>query len=479
MSELNPNTWPGLTGSEASPAARRPNGEALAKELDLQPDGNELAARERAVAKLRLLWKERKFLGKVALGGLAAATLTAFLLPKRYEATARLMPPEQAGGSAAMMLSALAGKGSSIVPLSESALGMRTTGDLFVGILQSRTVQDRLVEKFDARKLYGARYLEDARRELADHTDISLDRKSGIITLKVSDSSAQRAAAMVAEYVSELNWIVNNLSTSSAHRERMFLEERLQQVKADLQGAEEQFSAFASKKGTIDIQAQGKAMVEAAAALQGQLIAAQSELEALRQIYTGNNVRVRAVEARVAELRRQLRNIGGTRANENSAAEELYPSIRELPLLGVSYADLLRRVKVQEVVFETLTQEYELAKVQEARETPVVKELDPPRVPEKKSFPPRLLIIALGTLLALFVGGSGVLSRAAWEATDANDPRKALATEVWSDVRGVLPWAAHNGSRPASANGWWNKFRWPWNAPAPASEEKREAEAQE
>lgn len=479
MRQPNPNSLSGPSDSGASPAARAPNGEALAEELDIQPDGNELAARERAVAKLRLLWKERRFLGKVALWGLAAATLTAFLLPKRYEATARLMPPEQAGGSAAMMLSALAGKGSSFVPLAESALGLRTTGDLFVGILQSRTVQDHLVEKFDARKLYGARYLEDARRELADHTDISLDRKSGIITLKVSDSSAPRAAAMVAEYVNELNWIVNNLSTSSARRERVFLEERLKQVKGDLEGAEEQFSVFASQKGTIDIQAQGKAMVEAAATLQGQLIAAQSELEAMRQIYTNNNVRVRAVEARVAELRRQLRRIGGAGASENSAAQELYPSIRQLPLLGVNYADLLRRVRVQEAVFETLTQEYELAKVQEARETPVVKELDPPRVPEKKSFPPRLLIIALGALLALFASGCWVLAQAAWEAADANDPRKALATEVWSDVRGVLPWAAHNGARPASDNGWRNNFRWPWNAPAPASEEKREAEAQE
>src|SRR4029077_15105148 len=138
---------------------------------------------------------------------------------------------------------------------------------------------------------------------------------------------------------------------------------------------------------------------------QGQLIATQTQLESLRQIYTDSNVRVREAQARVDELGRQLRKIGGQSGNaapttDGGDAESMYPSIRQLPVLGVRYADLYRQTKVEEAVFQTLTQEYELAKVQEAKETPTVKVLDPPNIPEKKSFPPRGLIGLGGTLFA-------------------------------------------------------------------------------
>ncbi len=205
---------------------------------------------------------------------------------------------------------------------------------------------------------------------------------------------------MAGEYISELNRVVTELNTSSAHRERVFLEDRLTHVKQDLETAEKGFSEFASKNTALDIPAQGKAMIEGLGALEGQLVAAQTELEGLKQIYADGNVRVRATQARVQELRRQLeKNLGsksgGPATGNGQDRESLYPSIRELPVLGVSYADLYRNTKIQEAVFQTLTQEYELAKVQEAKETPSIKVLDSPDTPEKKSFPPRLFIIAL------------------------------------------------------------------------------------
>ena len=155
------------------------------------------------------------------------------------------------------------------------------------------------------KKIYGQRRMEDARKEVAKNTDISVNRKSQIITIIVTDRSAQRAAAMAQAYVEELNGLVAELSTSSARRERIFLEGRLQAVSQDLEAAEKEFSEFASKNTAIDIKEQGKAMVEAAAILQGQLIAAQAELEGLKQIYTDNNVRVRSVRARIDELQHQ------------------------------------------------------------------------------------------------------------------------------------------------------------------------------
>src|SRR6185312_14547545 len=121
----------------------------------------------------------------------------------------------------------------------------------------------------------------------------------------------------------------------------------------------------------------GKAMVDAAAALQGQLIAAQAQLSGLQQIYTDNNVRVRAAEAHVEELQKKLNELGGAGTQSDlESNNSLYPSIRKLPLLGVTYADLYRQTKIQETVYELLTQQYELAKMQEAKEIPTVKVLD-------------------------------------------------------------------------------------------------------
>jgi len=302
--------------------------------------------------------------------------------------------------------------------LAGDLLGLKSSGDLFVGILRSRTVQDDLINKFDLRTVYSSSHWKSVRKTLAANTVIAEDRKTGIIFISVTDGSPDRAAQMAREYVTELNSVVNQLSTSSAHRERVFLEERLQQVKQDLDSAEKEFGDFASKNTAIDIKEQGKAMVDSAAKLQGEVIATQSELEGLKKIYTEGNVRIRALRAKIAELNSQLQKLGGEpgvqTGSEAPANSTLYPSIRKLPLLGIPYADFYRRTKVQEAVFETLTQEYELAKVAEAREIPPVKVLDPPEVPEERVFPPRKLIAALGAIFALIVGAAWVLARARW-----------------------------------------------------------------
>jgi capsule polysaccharide export protein KpsE/RkpR len=294
---------------------------------------------------------------------------------------------------------------------------------------------------------------EDARRKLAENTSISEDRKSGIITLTVSDRDPRRAAAIAQGYVEELDHLVLELSTSSAHRERLFLEERLTAVKRELDQASNEFSQFSSQNTAIDIKEQSRAMLEAAATLQGQLIAAQSELSGLQQIYTENNVRVRALRARIEELQRQQEKIGGRDSGFTTAGEKkpLYPSIRELPLLGVRYGDLYRRTKIQEVVYETLTQEYELAKVQEAKETPSVKVLDAAAIPERKSFPPRAMIIFLCAFFALAGAVVWVLGQTRWQEAAPDDPGKVLAREVFQTVNARMPWATPNGSRLQAA----------------------------
>ncbi|HEV2697005.1 MAG TPA: lipopolysaccharide biosynthesis protein, partial [Terriglobales bacterium] len=277
---------------------------------------------------------------------------------------------------------------------------------------------------------------EDARKDLAKHTDVKEDRKSGVITIQVTDGDPHRAQEMAQAYVDALNGLVAQVSTSSARRERMFIEQRLKTVKDNLDAALKNFSEFASKNGTFDVPSQTRAMVDSEAGLQGQLIAAQSELEGLRQIYTDTNIRVRSLQARVAALKQQVENMSGNKADlssDDSTIAGNFPSIRKLPLVGVRWTDLYRETKVQETVYEMLTQEYEFAKIQEAKEIPTVNILDPPMLPERHSFPPRILMTLLGTALAFCFAAAFVIGSAAWR--HSNSPEKQLADEILSQLQ--------------------------------------------
>jgi capsule polysaccharide export protein KpsE/RkpR len=408
---------------------------------------------------LRLLWDNRRFLLRTAFLVFLASALIAILIPSTYRTVTRLMPPDGQSASGLGLLAAMSGKSgpggigglSNVGGLAGDLLGSKSTGALFVGMVRSQTVQDRLIGEFDLKRVYWDSKIEDARIDLEDHTDVAEERKSGIISIGVTDRDPKRAAAMAQAYVSELDRLVAQVSTSAARRERIFLEDRLKTVKTELDTAAKNFSNFASKNTAIDIPAQGKATVEAAANLQARLIAAQAEVSGLRQIYTSNNVRVRSAEARVNELQSKLNEIGGS--DSLGAVKEsgmIFPSIRKLPILGVTYADLYLQTKIQQTVFELLTQQYEMAKVQEAKEIPSVKVLDVAVVPTKRSFPPRLLITILGTLLGLAAAVTWIIARTKWDAADAGNPRKVLATEVFMTVRARLPQFTRNGHSAVS-----------------------------
>ena len=390
-----------------------------------------------ALERVQLLWERRRTIARFALWGLGIGVLFAVLIPSKYDSVTQLMPPDS-DTSGIAMLSALASKGGEALGgYAGDLLGIKSSGALFIGVLRSRTVEDALVNKFDLRKEYWVKQMADARKELESRTSISEDRKSGIITISVRDHSPQRAQAMAQTYVDQLNLAVATLSTSSARREREFLETRLTAVKQDLDQAARDFSQFASKNTAIDITEQGKAMVEAAARLQGEVIAAEAQRQGLEQIYSKNNARVRSVQANIDELRRQLDKLGGSSSVAASSVDgnSPYPSIRQLPLLGVTYSDLYRRTKIQEAVYETLTKQYELAKVQEAKEIPTVKVLDAPSYPETHSTPHRLVLISLGVILGLGIACVRFLIPVLWSELDATDKRKILAENIYLGLR--------------------------------------------
>jgi len=407
-----------------------------------------------------LLWAERRFLLRAAVVGLVLSLAVSFLLPVRYESQTRLMPPEQQGSSGIAMLAALGSKGigdsaSGSSGSSESSealpgavfkgrlgsfptdlLGLKPTGAMLADLLRGPTVQDTLIQKFDLRRIYHARYFQDARKALDSQTTIKEDRKSGVISIAVTDRDPYRAQQMATTYVEAVNTLLAQVSASSARRERMFLEQRIKTAKENLDAAAQEYSVYASKTGALDVPAQTKAVVGSEAVLQGRLVAAESELQGLQQIYTDNNIRIRTLQARIAELKQQVENLSGNNSNGDPRQSQIagdMPSFRKLPLVGVRWANLYRESKIQEAIYEMLTQEYELAKVQEAKETPTINVLDAAMVPERKSFPPRTIITILGGPLSLLFAAAFVIGAAKWRKSDA--PEKQLAAEIWGDIR--------------------------------------------
>jgi uncharacterized protein involved in exopolysaccharide biosynthesis len=428
----------------------------LNNQIVTQPQSLEPASapewRPRWTPRLSLLWQHRRTVLRATVIALLVSTAVVFCIPKQYQSLARIMPPEQFSGSAAMM-AALSGKAlpPGLGALAASMFGMHNTGALFVDLLQSPAVRGHLVDQFDLQKIYWKRYRTDAAKKLAKRTDITEDRKSGVITIIVTDNDRRRARDMAQAYLEQLDILLARVNTSAARRERQFIEQRLVTVQAELQKAEEDLSRFSSNNAALDIKEQTRAMVESSAKLQAQLIVARSEVDSLEQIYTPDNVRVRAAQARVGELERALNKLGGPTnldiTDDHTADNDLYPPLRQLPILGVRWANLYRKVKIHETVFDLLTEEYESARIEEAKSIPTVSVIDPPSWPEKKSFPPRILLIVIFTGLSTAATCLVLLAQDRWQRVAPHDERKLLAEEVVTVVRGrVKQLLSRNGN---------------------------------
>jgi capsule polysaccharide export protein KpsE/RkpR len=385
------------------------------------------------VSNVSLFWEHRRTLARVTILALLLSSAIAFILPNKYESSTHIMPPEQANGGAAILATLLGkGSGSSLASLAGGLLGTRGNGGLFISLLRSGTISGHLIDRFQLQHIYKKRYLEDTAKKLASRTSISEDPKSGVLTITVEDVDRRRARDLAQAYLDELNTLVARVNTSSARQEREFIEQRLQTVASDLQRAQVEMSDFSAKNAAIDIKEQTRAMVDEGAKLQGQLIAGESELNSLQQIYGDQNVRVRAAAARVNVLRRELvRESDGDEAKPNESSGALpYPALRQLPALGVPWANLYRRVRIQETVYELLSAQYETARIEEAKSIPTVRIIDAPGWPEKKSSPHRLIIILATTLLVFVAASLFLILQRWWLSLDKADARSVLAREM-------------------------------------------------
>ena len=382
-----------------------------------------------------ILWSYRKALFRVFAISVPISIGLVMLIPKQYKSVARIMPPDQQSGSASMF-AALAARAGSFGALGSLAglLGAHPTTALFISLLQSGTIRADLVNRFQLQHIYHKRYATDAATKLAHRTTITDDKKSGVITVEVTDGSPERARDLAQAYLDELNQLVIKTTNSSAHQERVFIEQRLKTVTADLERTQRDLSEYSSKTNAVDLKEQTRAMVDAGARIEASLTIEESTLNSLRQIYGDQNIRIREGEARIATLRRELNKLAGnpteTGDDHPSSANDLYPPLRQLPKLAVPYADLYRKVRVQEAVYELLTQQYETARIQEAKDVPVVAIIDRPGMPEKKSFPPRTLLVIALSATAVGCASCWILICERWNELPPDHSMRVLMQQI-------------------------------------------------
>lgn len=391
-----------------------------------------------AAVKQRRLW-----LAMVTLIGGAFIVGLTFIGPNEYQSTARLMPPDSTTFSGRSMLNSMMGSlsaASLIMPDlgGGGLLSGRSPGATTIGILGSDTVEDDIINRFNLLNVYHRKLYVDARKDLIKASGFSEDKKSGIITISVEDEDPNRARAMAQSYIDELDKLANNLSSSAARRERIFLEGRLKSIKDELDFNTQALSQFSSHNATMDPQKQGEATVEAAEKVQGELILAQSQLSGLKAIYTDDNARVRGAQNRVDELQRQFSKMAGSGANAGTTGAEAnpaFPSVRALPLLGVTYYDLYRKVTTDEALYEALTKQYELAKVGEAEDIVPVRVLDPPLLPERRLPRHRVAFLIFGLVLSALAGFVWIVVREFVRVTDHPHPVRALVLQFLRSVK--------------------------------------------
>ena len=349
--------------------------------------------------------KRRQLIIRVALCIVLAGLIISLLLPARYTASTSILPPQQNSSAGAAMMAQLGSLGS-IASLGGSALGMKNPNDLQVAMLKSRTVEDAMINRFHLQDRYKTRRKSDARKKFEQYVEIDSGSKDGLIRVDVTDRDASYAADMANGYVEEYKKFSATLAVSEASQRRLFFERQLSQAKDNLATAEEELKKTEQKTGLIQLDSQTRAAIQLVAELRAQIAAKQVEISAMRSFATSENPQLQVAEQQLAGLRSQEQKMGG---GSEGSSNELVPkgNVQES---SIEYVRKLRDVKYYETIFDLLARQYEVAKVDEARQGAVVQVVDSATVPDHRSSPRRTLIVLGAAAFGILLGIIGALA---------------------------------------------------------------------
>ena len=361
----------------------------------------------------RVIRKQRRMLIRLFCSAILLAMVVSLLLPKVYESTASILPQidskEGLGGLGSLL--ALSGSGGAggagalAQGLGITLPGMPATPtDIFTAMLKSRIMADAVIKQFDLMKLYNDKTMQDARKDLESDTKITVSKEK-VIKVTVEAKSPQLASDIANFYVANLDRLNRTLNVTKSGQNRVFIEKRLVDTKANLAKAEEALREFQTKNKAVHLEAQGRAAIEAAAMIQAQISATEVQLQVMESYLTPDNPEVVRMRSGLGELKKQLALLEfGKSGKGQLPGDRMHPAFITVPSLVLEYARLLREVKVQEALYTMLTSQYEQAKIAEARDTPSVQVLDQGVPAEKKSKPIIWLNMLIAGVLALFLG---------------------------------------------------------------------------
>lgn len=338
---------------------------------------------------------------KVCAVAMVLSVCYALTLKNIYTATSMFYPPQKESplGSFASLL-AQAG------PL-QGLGGLGGPGDLYLAITKSRTVADAVVKRLDLQKAEDGRTLtlESARNAARGAVKVAVG-KDGIITVSASSRDPQKAADLANAFMNETIRRSVQLYISKAETERSFLEKRLEVVKADLKATESDLKAFQEKHKTIKADAQASVAIDGIARLRAEIVSKEVQLAMLRNSMTDESGEVKTLLAGIARLKNQMGAMTGS-----GGSDSVIPATGNLPGIGAEYLRKLRDVKIQEAIFEQLSKQYELAKINETKESSSVQVIDEAVPPTKKSKPKRAFIVLMATAMAFFASIGYILVR--------------------------------------------------------------------
>jgi len=349
---------------------------------------------------LILLAERKRLIFWVTAAFAILAVIISLVLPERYTATVTLLPPQQNSSIGAALASQLGNLGG-VAALAGGSLGLKNPNDMFVGMLKSRTVEDAMIQQFGLMQEYHKRYLSDARKAFEKRAGVDGSGKDGLIHISVEDHDPKRAAELANGYVDQFRIQSQRLAITEASQRRLFFEQELEQAKNNLANAEEALKETEQKTGLIQLDSQSRALIELAASLRAQITEREVQIQGMQMYATGENAQLVQAQRELESLRAQLAKLGGS--EDSSGGELLVPKGR-VPEAGLEYVRKLRDVKYNETIFDILARQFELAKLDEAKEGALIQVVDPAIPPDKRSFPKRALIVIGATFAGFFFG---------------------------------------------------------------------------
>jgi uncharacterized protein involved in exopolysaccharide biosynthesis len=356
---------------------------------------------------LALLVGHKRFIVRFVVGAAVLATVVSLLLPNQYEAKIVLLPPQQNSSMSSALLGQLGNLGS-LAALAGGSIGIKNPADMYVALLTSRTVEDAMIQRFGLMAEYNEKRMSDTRKKFESHTTALADTKDGLIRITFEDRDPTRAAELANGYVEEFRKLSASLAITEAARRRLFFEQQLQQAKDSLATAEEAMKKTQQTTGVLQIESQARSLIESAAVLRGQVVAKQVQIQGMRSYAAEDNPSLILAKQELAALQSQLERMAGS---QHDAGSDINLSKGRVTESGMEYLNRLRDLKYHETVFELLAKEFEIAKLDEAREGAIIQVVDAAVPPDKKSSPHRLLIVMAVTILAFFAAAFWIVMR--------------------------------------------------------------------